>query len=77
MCKQNNVCEQCAAGYVINGTSCAIEPCASSCACGGFYLPKVNGTCATLCGDGIKVGVEECDDNNTVDRDGCSSLCRI
>jgi cysteine-rich repeat protein len=54
-----------------------VEPCAASCTCGGFYLPKVNGTCATVCGDGVKVGAEECDDNNTVGRDGCSSLCKI
>ena len=77
MCKQNNVCDQCAAGYIVNGSSCIVEPCNSSCTCGGFYLPKVNGSCTTLCGDGLKVETEECDDGNTVDRDGCSSSCKI
>ena len=33
--------------------------------------------CQTVCGDGIWAGTEECDDNNTIDNDGCSSLCVI
>ena len=28
-----------------------------------------------VCGDGVVSGDEECDDNNTVDGDGCSSTC--
>lgn len=31
----------------------------------------------TVCGDGIKDGIEECDDGNTIDGDGCSSICKI
>ena len=27
-----------------------------------------------VCGDGVKDAVEECDDGNTVDGDGCSEL---
>lgn len=30
---------------------------------------------ATVCGNGKKEGSEQCDDGNTVDYDGCSSLC--
>lgn len=30
---------------------------------------------ASVCGDGNVEGVEECDDNNTNDNDGCSALC--
>ena len=30
-----------------------------------------------LCGDGVVVGGEECDDGNTDDHDGCDSLCVI
>ena len=27
--------------------------------------------CETVCGDGVRVGEEQCDDGNTVDSDGC------
>jgi len=30
-----------------------------------------------ICGDGLMVGAEECDDNNTVSGDGCSASCTI
>jgi cysteine-rich repeat protein len=29
------------------------------------------------CGDGVVHAPEQCDDGNTVDGDGCSSLCRV
>lgn len=32
---------------------------------------------ANACGDGIKAGLEECDDGNERDRDGCDSRCRV
>ena len=35
------------------------------------------GICEEICGDGLKVGNEECDDNNTKDGDGCSSKCKV
>jgi cysteine-rich repeat protein len=34
-------------------------------------------TCTTRCGDGVVQSNETCDDNNRIDGDGCSSLCRI
>jgi cysteine-rich repeat protein len=40
--------------------------------------PDMNtSVCIGLCGDGIKVSGEECDDNNIKDNDGCTSSCRI
>eukprot|EP00397_Hematodinium_sp_SG-2012_P000373 GEMP01000373.1.p1 GENE.GEMP01000373.1~~GEMP01000373.1.p1 ORF type:complete len:1939 (+),score=447.07 GEMP01000373.1:46-5817(+) len=33
--------------------------------------------CVPVCGDGIAVGREECDDGNTVANDGCSSVCAV
>lgn len=51
--------------------------CVQACVCNGWVLPKINGTCSTLCGDGIKVGLEECDDGNLNDHDGCSSTCTL
>ena len=32
--------------------------------------------CVSVCGDGVKVGGEDCDDGNVVDGDGCSGECR-
>ena len=40
----------------------------------------VGGTCvanSSACGDGFLVSGEECDDGNTVNFDGCSSVCLI
>jgi fibro-slime domain-containing protein len=35
-------------------------------------------TCkATVCGDKLKEGTEQCDDGNTLTGDGCSPLCRL
>lgn len=31
---------------------------------------------ASVCGNGAKEGVEECDDGNTTDGDGCSAICK-
>merc|ERR1712093_146611 len=33
--------------------------------------------CTPKCGDGKKLGNEECDDGNTTDGDGCSSSCEV
>ena len=41
------------------------------------YNPDMpNGFCGTLCGDGIKISPEECDDGNNINGDGCSSVCK-
>jgi fibro-slime domain-containing protein len=45
--------------------SCTLEPDCST------------GTCASKCGDGIKLSPEECDDGNARDGDGCSQTCHI
>ena len=31
--------------------------------------------CNPICGDGLIISPETCDDNNTVSWDGCSSIC--
>lgn len=33
--------------------------------------------CTEKCGDGLDFGKYQCDDGNTIDGDGCSSLCAI
>lgn len=52
------------------------EPCNLSCSCDGWILPwNVNGSCTSVCGDGLVRGAEQCDDGNLIDHDGCSSSC--
>ena len=42
------------------------------------YACGVSGdTCETVCGDGLRVGSENCDDGNSADGDGCSSTCEV
>ena len=42
------------------------------------YTCRVSGaTCETVCGDGLRVGSENCDDGNSADGDGCSSTCEV
>ena len=74
MCSADNFCSSCNTGYILTSGLCLL--CNQSCTCSGWVLPKVNGTCSTLCGDGYKVGTEQCDDGNTNDHDGCSSTCQ-
>ena len=34
-------------------------------------------SCVPVCGDGLLVGNEVCDDNNTESMDGCSASCSV
>ena len=44
----------------------------------GYYNNITSWQCNSVCGDGIIVAVDEgCDDNNTVNLDGCSSACAV
>jgi cysteine-rich repeat protein len=45
----------------------------------GFYEAYSGGlySCVTQCGDGIRAGVEICDDENTINDDGCSNTWGI
>lgn len=36
-----------------------------------------SGDCVEICGDGLDYGMNECEDGNLVDGDGCSSECKI
>jgi len=45
-----------------------------------FFLSFINiftGKVTESCGNGIAEGTEECDDGNTIDGDGCSSICTV
>eukprot|EP00960_Hanusia_phi_P049220 759439-Hanusia_phi.AAC.5 len=37
----------------------------------------VSAACPQVCGDGLKLPTEDCDDGNLVDGDGCSSRCKV
>ncbi len=39
--------------------------------------PGSNPECNPICGDGLVVGNETCDDGNTASGDGCSSICQV
>lgn len=43
----------------------------------GYYCEEDGGPCATRCGDGVRAGVEGCDDGNLKSHDGCSSACTL
>lgn len=70
----------CIAGACVNPVAAAAcdgrgdgESCASATVIAGYC---VNGACvAPICGDGVRVGDEACDDGNTSSLDGCSSRC--
>ena len=34
-------------------------------------------TCESVCGDGKKVDLEECDDGNIISDDGCNGECQV
>ena len=43
--------------------------------CGGGKITPPPALLVPLCGNGILENGEECDDGNTIDGDGCSSIC--
>jgi fibro-slime domain-containing protein len=71
--------EQCDDGNILPGdgcsATCTLEP---GFACVTQAAPLPQSVChATVCGDGVKEGFEECDDHNLVPYDGCSPTCTI
>jgi len=72
--------EECDDGNMQNGDGCS-SACQLECgySCSASLTPGTNGAqaCATMCGDGIRAGAEECDDNNVVSGDRCDSVCQI
>ncbi|CAE7559633.1 GAT1 [Symbiodinium natans] len=71
--------EECDDGNLIDGDGCSrdcrIED-GFTCPTRGW--PSVLLTpCVPICGDGLRVAGEECDDNNTQSGDGCSPTCQV
>ena len=78
----------CDFGYYVSPmavcTQCRIEGCLDCdtetscviCDTSTYFLDVDTGKCIEICGDGVLFSLE-CDDNNTIDGDGCSSVCTI
>lgn len=61
----------CQDGYILQNNSCY------SCSqVTGYVLDTSTGKCKDRCGDGIII-TDKCDDGNTLNGDGCSSMCTI
>lgn len=78
----------CNFGYYVSPmavcTQCRIEGCLDCdtetvcvvCDNSTYYLDAATGQCLEICGDGVLFNLQ-CDDNNTLDGDGCSSVCTV
>jgi len=65
-CDEENGCTQCSS---INETMYV---------CNNLTVDGVRySSCRSLCGNGVRTSNEQCDDNNTVNGDGCSKQCKV
>ncbi|CAD8108861.1 unnamed protein product [Paramecium primaurelia] len=72
-CEDNDGCYQCQYSCPINCNNCQSGQCQI---CNpGFIL--INNMCTSICGDGILSNLEQCDDGNQNDGDGCTFNCLI
>jgi cysteine-rich repeat protein len=84
-------CLTCGWPYVLNATFCSpdcslVGNCTTCevlsgqllCLSCSYALSLMDNACVPTCGDGLlTLGLEECDDNNTDNGDGCSSSCTV
>jgi cysteine-rich repeat protein len=62
---------------IANCTLCHVSSNATLCDACTVGRGVSNNTCSPVCGDGVLLGSEECDDGNIMNGDGCSSICMI
>jgi cysteine-rich repeat protein len=76
-CDSNCTWTRCGNGITTAGEECdGTFFCSSFCTCATGYRPDWTGFCLpVVCGNGSREGIEECDDGNVSDGDGCSSIC--
>ncbi|CAD8078874.1 unnamed protein product [Paramecium primaurelia] len=60
-----------------NCTECMMENCGKCDNKLGYYNDFSLRKCYTICGDGIMAEMEECDDGNNFNQDGCNQKCQI
>lgn len=67
----------CGNGVVEDGEACEIAESGASCSDQCTLVPTcdADGDCYAYCGDGVLTGLENCDDGNRRDGDGCDGLC--
>ena len=66
-----NDCLSCTSDKIFKDQNCL------PCTLPGYILNKTNNTCDSICGDGLRLGYEKCDDGNLKSNDGCSSFCKV
>ncbi len=67
----------CGDGAVDLGEACDDSGVSTSCSQTCQWVPQCNeGTCASICGDGVTID-EGCDDGNVVAGDGCDAACHV
>lgn len=91
VCNNSATCQTCNTGYMTDASNlciisynCAIIASCATCtaptgctACStGYQLQNIT-SCISVCGDGKRSPIEQCDDNNINNNDGCSSTCMI
>lgn len=91
-CSSGITCTTCKNGYIFdNGAGACVlnincstigncTTCTSTTGCtqcvSGYNATNIT-TCSPVCGDGVKLPFENCDDGNAVNGDGCSLNCTI
>ena len=48
-----------------------------TCVGAAFNENSPGDTCTEICGDGLVIGKEQCDDGNLSEKDGCNQLCQL
>lgn len=90
-CANASYCSNCTGGMVQDGSggctfayncptidNCLLCDNSTGCSqCNSGYNLDNSSSCSNICGDGILVAEEECDDGNIADNDGCSSSCSV
>ena len=71
---------ECTAGTPCDtNATCTNTPGDFTCECDAGYdgTGVGAGSCTAICGDGLKLGAEACDDGNLLPDDGCSATCTV